>query len=68
MSRILILAIVVLAGLFLMTVGFSSSGGQVDGDDAYLRHVLRDHNRRLVIALRPGHRTVALVFAQIRPV
>ena len=34
MSRILILAIVVLAGLFLMTVGFSSSGGQVDGDDA----------------------------------
>jgi aspartyl protease family protein len=34
MSRILILAIVVLAGLFLITVGFSSGGSRLDGDDA----------------------------------
>lgn len=35
MSRILILAIVVLVGLFLITVGFSGSGGsRLDGDDA----------------------------------
>ena len=34
MSRILIVAIVVLAGLFLITVGFSSGGSRLDGDDA----------------------------------
>lgn len=34
MSRILILAIVVLAGLFLITVGFSSGSSRLDGDDA----------------------------------
>ncbi|MCB1446711.1 MAG: TIGR02281 family clan AA aspartic protease [Rhizobiaceae bacterium] len=34
MSRILILAIVILAGLFLMTVGFSGGGSRIDGDDA----------------------------------
>lgn len=34
MSRILIAAIVVLVGLFLITVGFSSSGSRLDGDDA----------------------------------
>lgn len=33
MSRILILAIVVLAGLFLLTVGFSSGGSRLDTDD-----------------------------------
>lgn len=33
MYRILIVAIVVLAGLFLITVGFSSSGSRLDGDD-----------------------------------
>lgn len=36
MSRILIVAIVILGGLFLTTVGFSSSGGKFDGDDAML--------------------------------
>jgi aspartyl protease family protein len=34
MSRILILAIVILAGLFLITVGFSGSSSRLDGDDA----------------------------------
>jgi aspartyl protease family protein len=34
MSRILIVAIVILGGLFLITVGFSSSGSRLDGDDA----------------------------------
>jgi aspartyl protease family protein len=34
MSRILIVAIVILAGLFLMTVGFSNSASRLDGDDA----------------------------------
>jgi len=34
MSRILILAIVVLAGLFLITVGFSGGTSRLDGDDA----------------------------------
>jgi aspartyl protease family protein len=34
MSRILIVAIVILAGLFLITVGFSGGGSRLDGDDA----------------------------------
>jgi aspartyl protease family protein len=34
MTRILVLAIVVLAGLFLITVGFSGSGSRLDGDQA----------------------------------
>lgn len=34
MSRILIVAIIILTGLFLMTVGFSSSASRLDGDDA----------------------------------
>lgn len=34
MSRILIIAIVILAGLFLITVGFSSGGSRLDGNDA----------------------------------
>jgi aspartyl protease family protein len=34
MSRILIVAIVILGGLFLITVGFSGSGTRLDGDDA----------------------------------
>ena len=34
MSRILVVAVVILIGLFLMTVGFSSSASRLDGDDA----------------------------------
>lgn len=34
MSRILIVAIVILGGLFLITVGFSGSDTRLDGDDA----------------------------------
>lgn len=34
MSRILIVAIVILAGLFLITVGFSGGGSRLDGGDA----------------------------------
>jgi aspartyl protease family protein len=34
MSRILIVAIVILAGLFLITVGVSSGGSRLDSDDA----------------------------------
>jgi len=34
MSRILIIAIVVLTGLFLVTVGFSDNTSRLDGDDA----------------------------------
>lgn len=34
MSRVLILAIVVLAGLFLITVGYSSGGSRIDENDA----------------------------------
>lgn len=33
MSRILIVAVVVLAGLFLITVGFSGTSSRLDGDD-----------------------------------
>ena len=32
------------------------------------RHLLCDHNGRFLIALRPGHRPIALVFAQIRTI